>query len=314
LIPLNTVNHLKKIKFKNNIGVIVGNKTTVYKSTNAGLNWVDISVGIDTLDLLNLNIFNEQNYFLTGTESVLYKTTDGGKTYSGRNFGMPNPLFSIDFYDNNKGVISGCYNKGVISGCCGMLLKTEDGGMNWSPEVYLTPGYTVHGIQYLNSSTYIIASEAGIVYRTTNNGNNWDSLSTPVFVDYFGMHFVNNNYGWIVGNSGVILSTTNGGGQGFPIGISNISTEIPKTFSLKQNYPNPFNPETNIEFSINESGFTDLKIYDITGKLVDSPLNQILPAGNYTFKWNAEKLAGGIYFYKLNFKNLSLTKKLIINK
>lgn len=305
LIPLNTFNHLKKIKFKNNTGIIVGNKTSVYKSTNAGLNWSNVSVGIDTLDLLNLQIFSEQKFFVTGTESVIYKTFNGGISYTGNNFGMPNPLFSIDFYDDNRG---------VISGCCGMLLRTENGGNNWSPEVYLTPGYTVHGIQYLNSSTYIIASEAGIVYRTTNNGTNWDSLATNIYVDYFGMHFVNYNYGWIVGNSGVILATTNGGGTGFPIGISNVSSTIPENFTLKQNYPNPFNPETNIEFSIKNSGVTVLEIFDISGKLVDTPLNQNLTAGSYSLNWKSGNLASGIYFYKLTNNYLTLTKKFIITK
>ncbi len=98
------------------------------------------------------------------------------------------------------------------------------------------------------------------------------------------------------------------------IGIQNISTEIPSSFSLKQNYPNPFNPQTNIKFDVPESGTVKLEIYDISGKSIAELVNEKLSAGTYSYNWNAAGLSSGTYFYKLSVNGYSQTRKMILTK
>ena len=100
------------------------------------------------------------------------------------------------------------------------------------------------------------------------------------------------------------------------------NNQIPKTFSLFQNYPNPFNPTTKIRFSIAESGFTILKIYDILGTEVATLVNEEKPAGSYEIEFsakggstsggNAYSLTSGIYFYTLTAGSFSQTNKMIL--
>jgi hypothetical protein len=97
-------------------------------------------------------------------------------------------------------------------------------------------------------------------------------------------------------------------------GINNTNGEIPKNYSLSQNYPNPFNPVTNINFSIPKSGFVSLKIYDMIGREAAVLVNGELTAGNYTFGWNAENTASGIYFYTLSSGGFTETKKMMLIK
>ncbi|MEO6694418.1 MAG: T9SS type A sorting domain-containing protein, partial [Ignavibacteria bacterium] len=114
--------------------------------------------------------------------------------------------------------------------------------------------------------------------------------------------------GWAVGNAGAIVKLTS------VTGISNYNSEIPSSYSLKQNYPNPFNPSTNINFSIPKSGIVTLKIYDMSGKEVASPLNEFKSAGNYILGFNASGLSSGAYLYRLESNDFSDSKKMFLIK
>ena len=98
------------------------------------------------------------------------------------------------------------------------------------------------------------------------------------------------------------------------VGFQPISSEIPDMFSLSQNYPNPFNPSTNINFSIPKSSFVTLKVFNIMGKEISSLVNENLNPGVYSFDFNAEDLASGIYFYKLTAGEFSEVKKMTMIK
>lgn len=88
----------------------------------------------------------------------------------------------------------------------------------------------------------------------------------------------------------------------------------PIEFKLYQNYPNPFNPSTTINFSIPNSGFTQLKVYSVLGSEVRTLVNENKQAGNYQIDFNAENLSNGIYFYRLVSKNFSESKKMLLLK
>lgn len=113
----------------------------------------------------------------------------------------------------------------------------------------------------------------------------------------------------------------NAGGMGMsgvitvqaPTGVSS-NNIVPNEFELKQNYPNPFNPTTNIQYSISESGKIKLAIYNIIGEEVALLVNGIEGVGFYEVTFSATKLPGGIYFYRLQTKDYTQTKKMILLK
>ena len=103
--------------------------------------------------------------------------------------------------------------------------------------------------------------------------------------------------------------------------LGNINTSVqsnkntfPTNFTLEQNYPNPFNPSTTIEFSIPKESFVTLKVYDLLGREVATLVNEKLPTGTYSRVFNAENLSSGVYFYRLEAKNFSQTRKLILTR
>lgn len=81
---------------------------------------------------------------------------------------------------------------------------------------------------------------------------------------------------------------------------------------LRQNYPNPFSNETVIHFSLAKPAKINLSVFDINGRLVKTLIHGSKEAGEHIVRINANPLAPGIYFYKLQTGNYSAVKKMII--
>jgi hypothetical protein len=86
---------------------------------------------------------------------------------------------------------------------------------------------------------------------------------------------------------------------GILVPVTSTNSETPVVYSLEQNYPNPFNPVTSIRFSVPKTGLVGLKVYDALGREVEVLVNEQLTSGRYEIKFDASKLASGIYFYTL---------------
>lgn len=87
----------------------------------------------------------------------------------------------------------------------------------------------------------------------------------------------------------------------------------PLKFELYQNYPNPFNPSTIIKYSLMNSEFVSLKIFDILGSEVKILVNEIKPAGIHEVVFNAaNNLASGIYFYELKISGQVNSRKMAL--
>jgi hypothetical protein len=90
---------------------------------------------------------------------------------------------------------------------------------------------------------------------------------------------------------------------------------------LSQNYPNPFNPSTKIRFHVKDKGLVTLKIYDVAGRLVETLMDaELVPKSEgYTVTWdgtgrNGNRVASGVYFYRLTAKGFEKTRKLVLLK
>ncbi|MCX6165403.1 MAG: T9SS type A sorting domain-containing protein, partial [Ignavibacteriae bacterium] len=75
-----------------------------------------------------------------------------------------------------------------------------------------------------------------------------------------------------------------------------------------------FNPITKIQFDISKSSNVVLKIFDITGKEINTLVNEKLNAGTYETQWNADNYPSEVYFYRLETTDYIVTKKMILIK
>ncbi|MBC8466014.1 T9SS type A sorting domain-containing protein, partial [bacterium] len=89
---------------------------------------------------------------------------------------------------------------------------------------------------------------------------------------------------------------------------------LPTEFALHSAYPNPFNATTTIGFSLPEQMQVSLQLFDLTGRLVETLIDDRLEAGRFDAVWNADMQAAGVYFYRLQAGDFVQTRKLMLVK
>lgn len=88
--------------------------------------------------------------------------------------------------------------------------------------------------------------------------------------------------------------------------------EKPSSFFLGQNYPNPFNPTTTIKYSLPESGFVNLTVYDLLGREVSVLVSKEQSVGKYEINFDASDLVSGVYIYRTRVNDFVDSKKMIL--
>ena len=88
---------------------------------------------------------------------------------------------------------------------------------------------------------------------------------------------------------------------------------------MGQNFPNPFNPQTLIPYSIAVAGKVELTVYDVSGRLVRQLVKENRVPGAYRVVWDGRdskgnRVASGVYFYKLAAGRFTATRKLVLLK
>lgn len=92
------------------------------------------------------------------------------------------------------------------------------------------------------------------------------------------------------------------------------SAQTPNEFTLGQNNPNPFNPSTVIHFRLETASHVSLNVFDVGGRMLTALVDAELKAGRHQVAFDASEFASGVYFYRMETKRFSQTKKMLLAK
>jgi hypothetical protein len=99
------------------------------------------------------------------------------------------------------------------------------------------------------------------------------------------------------------------------------SAQVPNGYSLEQNNPNPFNPSTTITYTVPVESRVDLGVYNMLGEQVANLVDQVVPEGTHTARWEPGSLPAGVYFCRIEAadaadpsKAVRLTRKMLYLK
>ena len=149
------------------------------------------------------------------------------------------------------------------------------------------------------------------------DGGEWNYLST---VNLFNSGAIKISVGDIA-NGQVVADAFRIIYTGNPVGVEE-NSYLPNEFQLYQNYPNPFNPSTIISWQLAVGSDVTLKIYDVLGNEIATLVNEEQQTGRHSVSFDAtnnnqrttNKLASGIYYYRLQAGQQSQTKGMIFLK
>ena len=94
---------------------------------------------------------------------------------------------------------------------------------------------------------------------------------------------------------------------------------LPEKFALNQNYPNPFNSATVIRFALPQDSWVKVEVFNILGQKITTLVDEHLTAGYKETGWEGtdskgNHVASGIYFFKINARNFTDIKKMVLLK
>lgn len=332
---------------------------SIQRSANFGISFSSITPAGSTGGLF----YNPYEMAPGDNETIIFGRADVWKTWEARSATSTTGWRQIATTSVINGNVSAIgismqdTGKIYIGTSNGRIHVTTNGGINWSTQTgfpYVSDFWVDRGDDDVCYATFGGASVDKHVYKTTNSGQNWFSISTNlpnighnsivirhaaprmIFVgtDLGVFSSTNDGASWVSFNTGFpnvevydmkykegpakLLAATHGRGC-FMFDLSSISsvgsnTEIADGFSLSQNFPNPFNPSTVISYSVGNRGPVSLTVFNTLGKEVATLVDKVQGEGSYSVKFDASELSAGVYYYRLNAGGNSISKKMLLLK
>ncbi len=175
----------------------------VFKTTDGGINWIQIGANFQSANLGFIWFENELTGWVvdkTGTDMNACKTTNGGINWIVYPLNITSNVRSVKFFNADTVVI-------MTEGSC---VKTTNGGNNWIL-IKQKNNYSFTDMCFKNINTGFISTNGAQIIKTNNSGLNWNYLFGEKNVGLNDIKMLDYYTGWVVGDSGTILKTTNGG-------------------------------------------------------------------------------------------------------
>ena len=168
----------------------------VFVTEDGGSDWVNNWLPIvEYRGAWSMTVLDEENAYLLGSKwtdsdpELIYATEDGGLTWSavpGSNSSILRGIVTIEFADKQTGWAGG-----------GAVMKTEDGGRNWTMQVETA---TVREF-FIQDAMSVIGVGKTSILRTVDGGATWTDVAPADerIVDLRAVHFIDPLHGWIAG-------------------------------------------------------------------------------------------------------------------
>lgn len=204
-----TANTVREVRFENGAFYAVASNG-IWRSTNSGNSWINISNGLSGDALISYSMFFDGPAIYIATVEGNFKTTNGGLNWEAKSSGIQigpgaTKRFCFSFLKDGNDLYSGAFSG---------LYKSTNGGDNWTLSGIPGPHSFVEAMTLYNGAIWAGRTSAvnPTLYRSTNSGGNWDAI--PYFGSFtpevFCFHETPDNKLFIGTGHGVYFTTNNG--------------------------------------------------------------------------------------------------------
>lgn len=323
LSPLAAIDDVTYIDFNSILvsGVKTDFSAVIYRSDDGGNNWFEscnygglsFISGINSIPGSGITIVYGQEQPIGSAFPFIEISLDGGVTWSYNQLSLLQ-----DYYPTFSEMVTQerWYLTGTRLPRTGFVLFTDNSG-GVPVELVSFNAETVAGNIRLNWATASELNNMGFEVERKSDNEDWRITG---FVEGNGTTTEKQNYYYTDNLFGINSTKLNYRLKQIDFdGTYKYSDAVevvrdPVLFSLEQNYPNPFNPGTIIRFSLPQSSFVTLEIFNTLGESLGKLVSEDLSAGTYNYDWDGTGLTSGIYFYKIQAGDFVEIKKMILIK
>lgn len=278
----------------------------IYTSSDDGISWVNYPISSSNFQCFAFAVGNSGQVF-AGTLDGVFRFDSTSDSWQLVNTGIAHlDIRALATYSGNI-----VYAGSTVGG----VYRSTNDGESWEQiglNLYSTRDMVVDksGILYVGAGSNITPTVDWSTFRFSPAGSSFERITSGL-----GRDSVTNSID--ISPANYLFAATNGGIFRSTDSIVTSSPEDifqPNTFSLSQNYPNPFNPSTDINYQLAISNFVSLKVYNLLGQEVRTPVNEKMEAGEHRVTFNAEGLPSGVYIYRIQAGEYSASRKMVIIK
>jgi photosystem II stability/assembly factor-like uncharacterized protein len=268
----------------------------VFRSSDLGDTWVrvDSAKSCGTIKAL---VADSTGRIFVGSGKGVFRSTNDGETWVERNSGITNTSMRC---------IAAKDSTWLFAGGSGGVYRSSNAAEVWSK---LDPGVmgAVNALS-ITPSGDILATIAGQVHKSTDNGDTWMQYTTGLPGAQIWALAVSSDATVYAGTDTNAVFFSHDVALAVPYG----AVEIPSRVTLHQNYPNPFNPSTTIRFAVPARTNVQLTVWNMLGQRVAVLQDGELDAGQHETILDARGLASGVYFYRIQAGSFTKTKRLLL--
>jgi len=280
----------------------------IFKSTDGGYNWSDISTGLTEKSINDLIIdFNHTQKLYAISSKNVWKSDNAGESWE--NFGGPfseggyNPV-TLDINPKNPSIIYVSTNEG--------LYKNFTGDSNWQ-FIDIPEGEITSFVINPSDTSVLYAGYNSIgVFTSNNSGRDWKEMNSGLSnkrIKSLAVDPVNSSF--------LAAGSRSDGLYIYDLSTNDVKYKVAdqyKSLYSFSTYPNPFNSTLNVEYFLHKRTHVFISIYDILGRKIKTLIDTEKQKGRYSIRYSSDGLSSGIYFIKMRTDDKSITRRLLLIK
>lgn len=226
-----------------------------------------------------------------------YRSTNGGDAWEKADSGIVN---------KNLSCLAAKDSTAMYAGGAGGLCRSTDAGQLWTPLITGASGQ-VQSVS-VTSQGDILASIAGRVFKSTDDGDTWVEVTGVLPVSQTRVLAVSPDATTYAGGDTGGVYVSRDAALAVPAIVAGVASRV----GLSRNYPNPFNPSTTLRYSLPFRTHVTITVHTILGQTVAVLVDDERMAGDHDVQFKADALASGVYLCRLRAGEYVLVRTMLL--